>query len=403
MKIWKSILLTTALLILAGIIVITGNQIQKAQAAFSGPVAYELTTQRTEIPELGVVELKGVVESIAADSYVISGVTFRYDDLTIFSSDPVAGDVVMVKAMLLPDLTYYALKVETTDKALIDGKFEFYGFVETIGVDMWTLSGIQVGTNKDTMIDPGIESGDLVKVEGSVMAGQLAAEEIRLKMSSSSYTGSRVVFYGSIESITAGVFVIGGKTVNTNAMTEIKGELAVGSLVKVEGTLNADGTYLASEIKPVNSTMKGDDDYSHDDSSEEMDDEHSSEEVKFTGVIESISDILWVVGGKNLTVTSTTKIEGSPEIGDTVKVEAYVQADGSLLAHEIEFEADEAMDDDGPGDNDDDDDDLDYDDDDQYDEHDHDDDDHDDDSHDHDDDDHDEDREGKDGRRKGDD
>jgi hypothetical protein len=43
-----------------------------------------------------------------------------------------------------------------------------------------------------------------------------------------------------------------------------------------------------------------------------------------------------MIGEKQVHVDSRTEIRGSPHVGDTVKVEASRQADGSLLAGKIE-------------------------------------------------------------------
>jgi len=210
---------------------------------------------------------------------------------------------------------------------------------------LWTVSGEQVQVTVDTVIDTGIAAGALVEVKGIIVGGLMVADKIELKESMPGAVGSEVEIYGTIESISGMVYVIGGKTVNTDAMTEITGMLAVGGFVKVHATLNADGTYLAREIELMTAPAfgTGDDDDQGEDQDEDLDEDEDGEEIKVTGVLESMAAGLWVVDGVSFVVDSSTKIEGDPQIGDIVKVEANVQGDGTNLAHEIELEDDESI------------------------------------------------------------
>jgi hypothetical protein len=344
MKISKKFLLSTAaFLVIVSVFALVGNANQSAKAAFLSPFGFTRQINSSDVPKLGVVELKGTVDSIQTDSYTVSGLTFRFDTLTIISGAPVVGDSVEVKALLLPDLTRYALKIEKLDSMVTTPTFEFYGLVETMAAGLWTVSGEQVQVTVDTVIDTGIAAGALVEVKGIIVGGLMVADKIELKESMPGAVGSEVEIYGTIESISGMVYVIGGKTVNTDAMTEITGMLAVGGFVKVHATLNADGTYLAREIELMTAPAfgTGDDDDQGEDQDEDLDEDEDGEEIKVTGVLESMAAGLWVVDGVSFVVDSSTKIEGDPQIGDIVKVEANVQGDGTNLAHEIELEDDE--------------------------------------------------------------
>ena len=59
--------------------------------------------------------------------------------------------------------------------------------------------------------------------------------------------------------------------------------------------------------------------------------------VVFTGAVESISGNEWVVNGQTITVDPSVVQDGSVQIGDTIKVEAVVQADGSITALKVEL------------------------------------------------------------------
>ncbi|GEM_PF-5283082 len=56
--------------------------------------------------------------------------------------------------------------------------------------------------------------------------------------------------------------------------------------------------------------------------------------VEFTGTVESMDGDTWIIDGQTIIVTNA-EIKGNIQVGDTVKVEAYLQADGSLAALEI--------------------------------------------------------------------
>ena len=353
MKVTHKILIgTAAFLAIVGVFALLGNANQTAKAAFSVPLASSSQINFADVPELGVVELKGTVDSIQVDSYTISGLTFRFDTLTIISGAPVVGDSVEVKALLLPDLTRYALKIEKMDAVVTTPSFEFHGLVETMAAGIWTVSGEQVQVTVDTVIDADIAAGALVEVKGKVVGGLMVADFIELKESMPGAVGSEVEIFGNIESITGTVYVVGGKTVNTDTATEITGVLAVGSLVKVHASLNADGTFMAREIELITELAPdtGNDDDQDEDQDDQADQDDQDEdedmdevEIKVTGALESMTAGLWVVDGVSFMVDATTEIEGDPQVGDIVKIEGQVQSDGTNLAHEIELEDDTSI------------------------------------------------------------
>jgi hypothetical protein len=59
-------------------------------------------------------------------------------------------------------------------------------------------------------------------------------------------------------------------------------------------------------------------------------------EVIFTGAIESMNGNQWVVNGQTITVDESVMRDGPFSVGDTVKVEAKVTADGSITAQRVE-------------------------------------------------------------------
>ena len=282
------------------------------------------------------IELNGTLEQISEQTAVVDGQTFRLDGQSVVVSALKPGDRVQVKAVLLPDNSLYAQSVKLYLSASSSSSFKFYGFVEETGTESWRISSIIVQVAPATTISAGTGMGSFVEVEGRILNGQLLADKIALE--DSPKTGKTVTpgvpgsgeveFFGKIESIQNGVYGIGGRTVRTAAGTEIKGALAVGMMVKVHATLQADGTYLAREIEAA----RGDDA-----SSTATPGVPGSGEVEFFGKIESIQNGVYVIGGRTVRTAPQTEIKGALAVGMMVKVHATLQADGTYLAREIEL------------------------------------------------------------------
>ena len=63
----------------------------------------------------------------------------------------------------------------------------------------------------------------------------------------------------------------------------------------------------------------------------------ATDEVEFTGIVESINGNTWTIGGRTVVVDSTTELTGFISVGQQVKVHASMGLDGSLAAREIEL------------------------------------------------------------------
>ncbi len=164
--------------------------------------------------------------------------------------------------------------------------------------------------------------------------------------------GQEVEFVGTIESFDGGVLVVSGRKVIITAQTEVKFQPQKGLNVKVHGTLQADGSVLAREIESVPdglATHQPDLTRTpHAEGTREPQGTRQAGEKEFTGTVSSISGNVYIVDG--ITVTVTGEVKGTIAVGDVVKVHGVVQADGSVLAREIEkVGADDNGDDDNSG------------------------------------------------------
>lgn len=75
--------------------------------------------------------------------------------------------------------------------------------------------------------------------------------------------------------------------------------------------------------------------------------------VEFTGVIEAIDGNQWTVNGQIITVDPSVVADGPFNVGDTIKVEAEVAADGTIIVTKVEAPSadDNSNDDNGNDDN----------------------------------------------------
>ncbi|MGA9532015.1 MAG: DUF5666 domain-containing protein [Anaerolineales bacterium] len=224
---------------------------------------------------------------------------------------------------------------------------ELAGTVEALGASEWTVSGVDFAVNSSTEIKGDFVVGDPVKVDAFLVGDTVTATEIsQAEIGDEGDSGDDSAvkndksedseFIGTVDAMGPTSWTIDGTEVAIDASTEIEGGIAVGDMVKVEAYQSTEGVLTASEIK-LAETDNGED--SSEDSS--RDDGLSGEKQEFTGTVESIGTDLWVVDATPLMITLDTKIENGIQVGDMVKVEAAMDAEGNLIAHEIGFAQDD--------------------------------------------------------------
>jgi uncharacterized protein (TIGR03437 family) len=129
-----------------------------------------------------------------------------------------------------------------------------------------------------------------------------------------------------------GQWTVGRTKVNVTKDTKIdqlRGKVAVGAVVEVEGTKQNDGSINAREIEVKLNPASG-------------------VQIKFIGKIEELPSTpgrvgVWKVAGKTIHVSAATKIEqdrGQVAVDATVEIEGLLQTDGSINALEIEVKPD---------------------------------------------------------------
>ena len=196
-----------------------------------------------EVPEGFPFHFAGVVQSISAEVWVISGQTIDLDEDSQVIGSPEVGDVVAVHGLILDDDIWLAHAIRLLEDQEPD--FDFTGTVNSI--DPWVVSGIGFNTAPWTVIEPDINVGDLVRVRGTISTdGTWVATSIQLLDDPDSQIISIV---GTVASIDP--WVINGLTLIVDGSTIIMGDVGVGTVVRAQIELLPDGTWHVLRIRPV--------------------------------------------------------------------------------------------------------------------------------------------------------
>ncbi|GAP12838.1 hypothetical protein LARV_00578 [Longilinea arvoryzae] len=271
------------------------------------------------------IEVTGELLAMDSASLKVDGLTFAITPETEIKDNPQVGDIVTVDGLRASDGSLTALEVRLAENPEVGVvKFEVKGVVESITDTLWVIGGFNIQTDATTQIASGLAVGDMAMAEGTIQPdGTMLASEIKAVETGEGGGhggvpgGNRIKFSGVVQSISADMWVISGQTVAITPDTMIKGSPQVGDYVMVEA-LDVNGVITANQIKSKNdnSPMVG--------------------ESRFNGIVESISDNLWVVSGVSVAVTSDTVIKFSPQVGDFVQVKVF-DSGGTLTAHEIKL------------------------------------------------------------------
>ncbi len=116
---------------------------------------------------------------------------------------------------------------------------------------------------------------------------------------------------------------IGGTQVTTSSSTEVKGDLSVGAMAQVKGTILSDGSLRASKIE-VQKEEK------------EAQKVEKYEGVDLRGMI-TLADPL-TVAGRKIVIQPNTELRGTPRVGLMVRVRGELRPDGTILATRLETE-----------------------------------------------------------------
>ncbi|GAB4442115.1 MAG: hypothetical protein Kow00120_10930 [Anaerolineae bacterium] len=237
-------------------------------------------------------------------------------------------------------------------------EIELVGIIEAIGPTTITVNGQEINIT-DAEVDVALGAGLAVKVEGTLVGGEIKAREV-----SALQTGlmpGEIEIVGVLEGIEGQFVIVSGLRVSV-AGAEVQSGLAVGAPVKVHATFLAQtGAWLAREVEAFTfEDDLADDNSNGNDNDDDRDDDRFDNEFRIVGTLEEIGEDYVIVSGLTIDV-ARAEIEGTLVIGALVKVEVSL-VDGSLRASEVDhvmlrdLDRDDDDDDGNANDNDDDDD-----------------------------------------------
>ena len=291
----------------------------------------EMTATRIVVKdELANRHIRGTINEIADDYWVINRATVLIDENTVIEGDePDVGDIAEAWVTVTPD-GLLATRIVVSDYPRLS---TLKGVVEAIEGDVWTVSGRDVLTNEDTVIIGHPEVGDEVSVIGMIEDDGTFLARFIYKQVEPPEKERLTRFSGFITDIIAPA-VEGDPTlwvvrssVESNGYTETfevwisdttvvdaKVDPAVGVFVKGYGHKNDDGSIDARKVQVI-----------------------EAPKVPFMGVITQRPETgavgEWIIGGVTVYVTEDTEVMGDVAAwGDRAKGYGVLQADGSVEA-----------------------------------------------------------------------
>ncbi len=235
------------------------------------------------------ISLEGVIDEVSPEQLIVQGIPVRLSADTDVSGVMIPGRLVKLEGTTNPGgwVDADSLKLRF---------YEYYGDVNSVDPESWTIGETQFKTLDSTHIDPALKVGDKVLVlvyvgdEGTLYAQAILRlpEELTQK---EDFVPFEVEFEGNLEAVSSDELVVSGKSVRINDETEIKGDLTTGALVKVHALVAADGSLTAREIEldgsgsqqGEDSEREGGDDASDDDQGSDDGGDDSSDDSSNSG------------------------------------------------------------------------------------------------------------------------
>jgi len=128
-------------------------------------------------------------------------------------------------------------------------------------------------------------------------------------------TGIKIEFRGLIQRTERQYWVVGNRLVFVTDRTSVSGRPEIGALADVKGTVTYGDIVLAKSIQVT------------------LPDAFAT--VEFEGIIESMTQDQWMVGGTRVKISPVTVVDGSPAVDMIAEVQGVLQPDGSVLADHV--------------------------------------------------------------------
>jgi len=168
---------------------------------------------------------------------------------------------------------------------------------------------------------------------------------------------SEIVFTGIVEQISGNQWVVSGQTFTVDPAARMDSGIAVGDIVKVEGTVSADGSVVAvtietSAVTDDNSNTGNANDDNSNGTAANSNDANSNgatgngngdnsntaggADNEVFGLVEAMTADSITVGGVTYQLAGFTEFKDAIAVGDQVKIHVMVNADGTFSIREIE-------------------------------------------------------------------
>jgi hypothetical protein len=243
----------------------------------------------------------GIVDTLSDTIWIVSGQEIAVTDITGIQDLILAGNLVLVEGVILPDGALQAEKILKLEN-LPGLPFEFSGIVEERADPSWKISGVGVRSDEGTLLDQDLAPGDLVHVSGWVLedGAWLAKSILPLIADNRSFE-----FIGAVDSIDP--WIVAGVGFETRDWTQVDEDITLHDLVRVSGQVMEDGAWVAYEIIRL--------------------DEPGDLRFILVGMVTSLHP--WIVSNNTLDVDGETLIRGEIALGMLVRVEILILADGT--------------------------------------------------------------------------
>jgi hypothetical protein len=266
------------------------------------------------LPETNMFTFSGEMEDIASSGLIVEGRFIGTNQRTDIKGNMESGETVLAKGVIEADGSWLATSVSSPTSGL---PFQFVGVFQSREADTWSISGLEIMVDENTVIDPNTLPGDIVEVTGWIREnGSWLAGSIQPVLTAE----ARFDFTGTVESIDP--WVISGIPVVIRLWTFFEAGVQPGDRVHVQGPVLEDGTWVASAITLV------------DEIPEDV-------TLEITGIVNNTDP--WVVSGIQLVVDAGTQLSGEIVTGSLVRVRATLQPGGVWHADEISLIVPESM------------------------------------------------------------
>ncbi|MBX3063052.1 MAG: hypothetical protein KF726_08755 [Anaerolineae bacterium] len=223
------------------------------------------------------IEFRGQITAISANTITVRGISVDISSAEV-QGQLAVGSWVKVEGTLTTVTTVAAREVKVIPATMtpVGDEVELRGTITALASTTITVDGLIVDIS-NAEINVTLAIGLRVKVEGQFgTAGVLIARQVNALLPNDDQDNSsvgEVEFRGTITAVNGAILTVNGLSVDTSN-AEIKGTLAVGKQVKVEGQLVSSKSVKAREVEVISSIRdrRGEDDSSDDQGDDRGDD-----------------------------------------------------------------------------------------------------------------------------------